>query len=82
MGRGAWRDSWTGAIVLRQHNYGMGKRLLLPRSKVNGRVVREYVGGGKLANSIAQMDALERQQRRPKYIEQRQEKDKLGVPRC
>jgi hypothetical protein len=31
--------------------------------KVNGRVLREYVGTGRVALLVAQMDALERQQR-------------------
>jgi hypothetical protein len=31
--------------------------------KVNGRVVREYVGTGQLAALVAQMDALERRKR-------------------
>jgi hypothetical protein len=31
--------------------------------KVNGRVVREYIGTGRIAELVAQTDALERQQR-------------------
>jgi hypothetical protein len=31
--------------------------------KVNGRVVREYVGSGKVAEAAAQQDAIKRQQR-------------------
>jgi hypothetical protein len=31
--------------------------------KVNGRVVREYVGAEEAARLVAQMDALEREQR-------------------
>jgi hypothetical protein len=45
--------------------------------KVNGRVVREYVGAGEVAELVAQMDALEREQRRVEALAQRQEKDEL-----
>jgi hypothetical protein len=45
--------------------------------KVNGRVVREYVGTGEVARLAAQLDALEREQRRLKALEQRQEKGEL-----
>ena len=32
--------------------------------RVNGRVVREYVGSGEVAEVIAQLDALDREERR------------------
>ena len=31
--------------------------------KVNGRVIREYIGGGEVGALVAQMDAIEREQR-------------------
>jgi hypothetical protein len=45
--------------------------------KVNGGVVREYVGTGEVAELVAQMDALERERRRLETLEQSQEKDEL-----
>jgi hypothetical protein len=45
--------------------------------KVNGRVVREYVGAGEIAELVAQMDALERERRRLEALDQRQEKGEL-----
>jgi hypothetical protein len=45
--------------------------------KVNGRVLREYVGAGEVASLVAQMDALRREQRQLEALEQRQEKDRL-----
>jgi len=45
--------------------------------KVNGRVVREYLGTGEVATLVAQMDALEREQRRLEALEKRQEIDEL-----
>jgi hypothetical protein len=45
--------------------------------KVNGRVVREYVGAGEVAELVAQMDALEREQRRLEVLEKRHEKNEL-----
>src|SRR5262245_29057656 len=47
--------------------------------KVNGRVVREYVGRGQLGALVAQMDALERERRLLEAVERRQEKDELAA---
>ena len=47
--------------------------------KVNGRLVREYVGTGKLAELVAQMDALEQEKRLLDVLELRDEKAELAV---
>src|SRR5262245_39097769 len=47
--------------------------------KVNGRVVREYVGTGRVAELVAQMDALDREDRRLEALERRQEKADLAA---
>jgi len=46
--------------------------------KVNGRVAREYVGTGHLAELIARLDALEREERRLKAESLRREKAGLA----
>ena len=45
--------------------------------RVNGKVVREYVGTGRVAELAAKMDALERDQRRLAALTFRREKAKL-----
>ena len=47
--------------------------------KVNGRVVREYIGAGRVAQLAAQMDALEMEKRQQEGREVRQKKAELAA---
>jgi len=47
--------------------------------KVNGRVVREYVGTGRVAELMAELDALERQQRVCDAATRKVERDDLAA---
>jgi hypothetical protein len=48
-------------------------------TKVNGRVVREYIGTGRAAERTAQLDALERERRRRHAGERRRHKEELSA---
>jgi hypothetical protein len=47
--------------------------------KVNGRVMREYVGRGRVAVLAAQLDALEREKRQSQALDLRHQKDELAA---
>jgi len=47
--------------------------------KVNGRVVKEYFGAGKLAQAVAGLDRLDREEAAEQAEEQRQERERLDA---
>src|SRR5262245_36938658 len=47
--------------------------------KVNGRVVREYIGTGGVAELVARRDALKRERRQREALKLRQEKAELDA---
>lgn len=47
--------------------------------KVNGRVEREYVGTGEVAELVAEMDALQRAERRHAALDRRRQREELSA---
>jgi hypothetical protein len=56
-----------------------GGRYYTRSKRVNGRVVREYVGGGAKGEEAARQDALQRQQRRDERTAELAEQAKIAV---
>jgi hypothetical protein len=68
----------AGQTLVGNRTMGWDKVRFYTRSrKVNGRVVREYVGTGEVAELVAQMDALERERREAERAARRAEKARL-----
>ena len=56
-----------------------GGRYYTRSKKVNGRVIREYVGTGKIAELWSRLDAFDRERRRLDALERRQAKEELAT---
>jgi hypothetical protein len=56
-----------------------GGRYYTRSRRVNGRVVREYIGGGTVGELAAQLDTLERQKREAISLAERAERDEIAA---
>ena len=64
---------------MRWETRARGGRYYTRSKKVNGRVEREYVGAGRVAELVAEMDAIEREKRHRDASALRQEKAELAA---
>jgi hypothetical protein len=56
-----------------------GRRYYFTAKKVNGRVVKRYVGAGELAGAMAGLEALDRERRQEQRAAVKAERDRLDA---